>query len=226
MRVELVKSFFAEAAHTNVRGLHGHSYRLDIVTEGEVDPVLGWLIDYGDIKAAFAPLYAQLDHAHLNETPGMSDTSFSGIRTWIVERLKPALPCLRGVRVSILGDGAFKPVVLTPDADTGLPERLRFTFEAAQSLPHLPPGHPCRRLHGHSYCVEAGAGDMGELHGCARDLYDALDHRFLNDIPGLDAATSERLCRWIWRRIEPRCPDLAVVAVQETTTARCAYYGD
>ena len=226
MQVELVKEFLAEAAHANEKGLHGHSYRIGIVAAGEVDPTAGWLIDYGDLKAAFAPLYARLDHHYLNEVEGMTDTSLAGVRAWILERLRPRLPCLRDVRVAIAGDGAFRPVELPADPAANLPARLGFTFEAAQSLPHLPEGHPCRRLHGHTYRVEVGAGDLGRLRGPVRALYDALDHRCLDEVAGLEAATSERVCKWIWDRLAQDVDGLAVVVVQETATARCAYYGD
>lgn len=29
-----------------------------------------------------------------------------------------------------------------------------FTFEAAHRLPHVPEGHKCQRLHGHSFSVQ------------------------------------------------------------------------
>ena len=225
MKVELVKEFFAEAAHANDKGLHGHSYRISIVAAGAVDPAFGWLIDYGDIKKHFGPLYDQLDHHCLNDVEGMADTSADGVRAWIHERLAPVLPCLTGIRVAIEGDCAFRPVTLPADPAAQLPERVRFTFEAAQSLPHLPEGHPCCRLHGHTYRIEVGAAGAGGLHEPLRALYDALDHRCLNDIAGLEAATSERLCQWIWDRLAPGVPDLTMVSVQETATARCVYHG-
>lgn len=60
MRVRLTKTFRFEAAHDlptfpeghKCRRLHGHSFRFDVVVEGDVDPKLGYLIDYGDIKKA------------------------------------------------------------------------------------------------------------------------------------------------------------------------------
>ncbi|HEO72571.1 MAG TPA: hypothetical protein ENN80_15040 [Candidatus Hydrogenedentes bacterium] len=225
MDVELTKELFAEAAHSNEKGLHGHSYRIEIAVEGKTDPALGWLIDYGDIKAAVAPLHAQLDHHFLNEVDDMMDTSLAGVRAWILERLAPKLECLKDVRVSIVGDCAFRPVECPPDKAAGLPARVRFTFEAAQSLPHLAEGHPCRRLHGHTYRIGVGAENLGTLIEPLRTLYEALDHRFLNEIPGLEAATSERLCEWIWQRLSANVAGMSVVVVQETGTARCIYHG-
>lgn len=286
MYVQLVKEFYAEAAHANALGLHGHSFRIEVVVAGETDPNYGWLIDYGDIKAQFQPLYDQLDHHYLNEVPGLDDVSIAGLRQWIRDRLEPGLPGLEDIRVAIVGDGAFRPEHRPADPERDLPARVRFTFEAAQSLPHLPEGHPCRRLHGHTYRIEVAthepvatsgraaenetiaavrrpdlpvaeppsssprrdvpvalsppprptcdeasaattnaAADLDHLHKPLRALYDALDHRFLNEIPGLESATSERLCRWMWERLEPEVDGLDTVIVQETATARCVYHG-
>jgi len=231
MRVRLIKRFYMEAAHYNKQAsgiaarLHGHSYKIEIVAAGEVDPKLGWLIDYGDLKKCFQPLYEQLDHHYLNEIEGIEDGSLESLRTWIKDRLAPILPSFEDVYVSIVGDNAFRPVELKPDIERGLPRRIRFTFEAAQTLPNLPEGHPCRRLHGHSYRVEIGAEDLGSLMPRLRELHSELDHRCFSDIPNLEEATSERLCAWIWKRLARHQDDLRVVVVQETATARCIYYG-
>jgi 6-pyruvoyltetrahydropterin/6-carboxytetrahydropterin synthase len=231
MNVQLVKEFLIEAAHRNTTAtgpggrLHGHSFRIEVIVEGEVDPRLGWLIDYGDIKEAFRPLREQLDHRYLNEIEGMNAASLSDIAVWIQERLARKLPSLKGVRVSTVGDNAFVPVELEADPDRDLPQRIGFTFEAAQRLPSLPDGHPCRNLHGHTYRVEAGAADLARLERPLESIYETFDHRCLNDIPGLDDATSERLCAWIWDRLSNAIDDLEVVIVQETATARCIYHG-
>jgi 6-pyruvoyltetrahydropterin/6-carboxytetrahydropterin synthase len=52
-----------------------------------------------------------------------------------------------------------------------------------------------------------------------------LDHRTLNDIPGLENATSEILCGWLWKRLEGRIPGLSSITVHETCAARCTYRG-
>ena len=111
-----------------------------------------------------------------------------------------------------------------------------FTFEAAHRLPRLPIGHKCYRLHGHSFRVEvAVAGPIGEDTGWVMDfadikaawrpLHDILDHRYLNEIDGLDNPTSEMLATWIWARLEPGLPGLSRVVVAETCTARVVYSG-
>lgn len=102
MRVRLTKSFRFEAAHTlpsfpeghKCRRLHGHSYRLQVVVEGAVDPQRGYLIDYGEIQAACAPIIAELDHRYLNEIAGLANPTSEMLVRWIWERLKPRLPLL------------------------------------------------------------------------------------------------------------------------------------
>ncbi len=231
MNVELIKTFRVEAAHRNTssRGvaarLHGHTFRIDIVAEGAVDPAMGWLIDYGDIKSLFCPVMDQLDHHYLNEIPGMGDGSLEAIAAWIEARFRPTLPCLKTVRVSVAGENAFRPVVLDASPEEELPRRVRFSFEAAQQLPHLPETHPCRRLHGHSYRVEVAASDLDRLTPTLREIYRALDHLYLNEIEGLEDATSERLCEWIWERLARVVDDVQCIVVQETETARCIYHG-
>ena len=83
----------APAGHKCAR-LHGHSFCVEIHVNGEVDPKTGWVMDFGDIKKAFAPLYNQLDHHYLNEIAGLENPTSEIIARWIWQRLKPALPPL------------------------------------------------------------------------------------------------------------------------------------
>jgi len=231
MRVILTKTYTIEAAHRAFHcgdaglRLHGHTFRIEIAVEGEMAPDAAWLMDYGEISSAFAPLRARLDHANLNDLEGLEDAPLPAIAAWIEERLRPALPMLKHVRVHADTDPEFKPVRLAADTAQGLPERIGFVFSAAQSLPHLPEDHPCRQLHGHTYRVEVGARDLERLEPHLRGVHAGLDHGCLNDVPGLGEATSERLCAWIWRRLAEQVDDLTVVVVQETDTARCIYHG-
>ncbi len=111
-----------------------------------------------------------------------------------------------------------------------------FTFEAAHHLPNVPPGHKCGRLHGHSFRAEVHVrGPVGEQTGWVLDfadikaafapLLDCLDHRYLNDIPGLENPTSEVLARWLWQRLCPSLPGLSAIVVRETCTSGCIYRG-
>jgi 6-pyruvoyltetrahydropterin/6-carboxytetrahydropterin synthase len=112
-----------------------------------------------------------------------------------------------------------------------------FQVEAAHWLPHVPEGHKCARLHGHSFRIEvhvsgelgADSGwvmDFADLKAAFQPLFEQLDHRCLNDVEGLDNPTSEHLARWVWERLQADLPGLSKVVVQETCTAGCAYRGD
>lgn len=112
-----------------------------------------------------------------------------------------------------------------------------FTFEAAHRLPHVPEGHKCSRLHGHSFRVEVHVrGEVGERSGWIMDFADIkeawgplhakLDHYFLNEVEGLENPTSEVLAKWIWKRLLPTLPGLSKVMVRETCTSGCIYQGE
>jgi 6-pyruvoyl tetrahydropterin synthase/QueD family protein len=113
-----------------------------------------------------------------------------------------------------------------------------YTFEAAHRLPMVAADHKCARMHGHSFRVEvAVTGPLDERLGWLIDfgeitmiveplLKSELDHRTLNDVPGLENPTSEHLCLWLWKRLQPRIAGLSAVTVHETCTARCTYRGD
>jgi 6-pyruvoyltetrahydropterin/6-carboxytetrahydropterin synthase len=107
MRIELTKSFSFEAAHWlptfpqghKCRRMHGHSFHVDVVVAGEVDPAKGYLVDYGDIKAAIEPIAKQLDHYLLNEIEGLENPTAELLAKWIYDRLKAAVPLLACIRV-------------------------------------------------------------------------------------------------------------------------------
>lgn len=112
-----------------------------------------------------------------------------------------------------------------------------YQFEAAHALPRVPEGHKCARMHGHSYRVtvviegEVGAEtgwvmDFAEVDGVVDPVISRLDHRTLNEIPGLENPTSEHLAGWLWREIASGLPLLAELAVSETRDSRCVYRGE
>lgn len=111
-----------------------------------------------------------------------------------------------------------------------------FAFEAAHRLPHVPEGHKCGRLHGHSYQVtvrvhgevDPASGwvmDFAEITSAFAPLDRELNHHCLNDLPGLENPTSENLVRWIWDRLAGTLP-LSEVEVRETRSSGCVYRGE
>lgn len=105
--MRLVKQFHFEAAHSlscfpeghKCRRLHGHSFRFDLVVEGDVDPKRGYLIDYADIKKVGKPIVDQLDHYLLNDIPGLEISTSEMLAAWLWDRVKPQLPMLAEVVV-------------------------------------------------------------------------------------------------------------------------------
>ncbi|UPQ83625.1 6-carboxytetrahydropterin synthase QueD [Pseudomonas knackmussii] len=105
--MEIYKEFTFEAAHylPNVPAghkcgrLHGHSFRVAIYISGSVDPHLGWIRDYGEIKEIFKPIYDRLDHNYLNEIEGLENPTSENIAIWLWRNLKPVLPELSRIRI-------------------------------------------------------------------------------------------------------------------------------
>ncbi|HEX8536541.1 MAG TPA: 6-carboxytetrahydropterin synthase QueD [Cystobacter sp.] len=105
-----------------------------------------------------------------------------------------------------------------------------FTFEAAHRLPHVPPGHKCARVHGHSYRIEitlrgpvhptfGWVVDFAELTAAWQPLHAQLDHRLLNEVPGLENPTSELLAAWVFERVNIPGTRVTKVRVAETCTS-------
>jgi 6-pyruvoyltetrahydropterin/6-carboxytetrahydropterin synthase len=105
--MDIFKRFQIEAAHRlpNVSPghkcarLHGHSFGVEIHVSGTPDAQTGWIMDFADIKSAFAPIFAELDHHYLNEIVGLDNPTSERLAEWIWNRLKPTLPLLSKIVV-------------------------------------------------------------------------------------------------------------------------------
>ena len=112
-----------------------------------------------------------------------------------------------------------------------------FRFDAAHSLSGVPAEHKCRRMHGHGYRIDVHVTgtvdprrgwlmDYNELKRAVQAVIDSLDHRNLNEIPGLENSTSEMLAKYLWDKIAPALPNLSAVVVWESDSSRCIYRGN
>jgi 6-pyruvoyltetrahydropterin/6-carboxytetrahydropterin synthase len=89
-------------------GIHGHSYIMRLHLSAPLDKVLGWTVDYGDVKEMFKPIYKQLDHHMLNELPGLNDGDVGSLLYWINEKFAHQLPELDRIDLfETPGCGAF-----------------------------------------------------------------------------------------------------------------------
>lgn len=78
---------------------HGHSYRVEVVLNGPVDPHTGFVMDFFNVEEAFGVLLEKLDHHCLNEVPGLENPTAENIAIWIWQHAKPRLAQLSSVRV-------------------------------------------------------------------------------------------------------------------------------
>lgn len=110
-----------------------------------------------------------------------------------------------------------------------------FGFEAAHAFAHKPAGHENTRLHGHSFRVEVTIkGEPDETTGCVIDFEQftaalesvraKLDHRFLNDIPGLATPSLENLACWIAGELRLSLPRITHVVVRRPTLGESCRY--
>lgn len=74
--------------------LHGHSYLIRLHLMAELDKVMGWTVDYGDVKQLFKPVYQQLDHHRLDRLDGLPDAEIKTLLYWIKSHIASALPQL------------------------------------------------------------------------------------------------------------------------------------
>jgi GTP cyclohydrolase IB len=94
----ITKRFTFDAAHQlpavpddhKCRRLHGHTYQVWVHVSGPVSREFGWIADFGDIKSAWKPLDARLDHHFLNEIPGLENPTAEVLAAWIWQQLSEA----------------------------------------------------------------------------------------------------------------------------------------
>ena len=112
----------------------------------------------------------------------------------------------------------------------------QFTFDSAHFLPNVPDGHKCKETHGHSYrLIVYFEGDLENKKGWVLDFAEikrviapivtGIDHKLLNNIPGLENPTCELIAIWLWQKINPEIPLLKKIELFETATCGAVYEG-
>jgi 6-pyruvoyltetrahydropterin/6-carboxytetrahydropterin synthase len=113
--------------------------------------------------------------------------------------------------------------------------RRSYSIEAAHRLPNLPAEHKCSRMHGHSFRITLHVGgdvdptlgwilDFADVDRAFEPIFALLDHRCLNDVPGLENPTSELLARFVLERVRLPAGELVAVTVSETCSAECTVH--
>lgn len=111
-----------------------------------------------------------------------------------------------------------------------------FSFDSAHYLPDVPAGHKCGGMHGHTYTLKVFlSGSLGtktgwildytDLKNGIRPIINVLDHKLLNEIPGLENPTAEQLSLWLWEKIKPIFPELCKLELKETPGTGVIYEG-
>lgn len=103
----IYKEFTFDSAHQlpNVpeghkcKNLHGHTYKLTVYLEGEIDEKFGWVMDFNDLKQVMQPLLLRMDHNYLNDIPGLENPTSEVLARWIWNQIHPALPLLAKIEL-------------------------------------------------------------------------------------------------------------------------------
>ena len=107
MKTTISKAFSFDAAHFlpkvseghKCKNLHGHTYKVILKLKGEIDPEMGWIIDFSEISSYFKPILTELDHKLLNNIKGLENPTAENISGWIFIKLKGVLKELSSVTV-------------------------------------------------------------------------------------------------------------------------------
>lgn len=93
-RFRIWKQFTLDSAVRDERGLYGHTFALRLHLSAPLDQLLGWVVDFGDVKALFSPVFEQLDHQPLHELAGLNACDCASLAHWVYQRASLQLPQL------------------------------------------------------------------------------------------------------------------------------------
>ena len=82
------------------KNIHGHTYRMTLEFEGDINEEMGWLIDFSDIKKVVKPLVDSVDHKLLNDIVGLDNPTCENIAIWFWEKITPSLPLLSKITLN------------------------------------------------------------------------------------------------------------------------------
>jgi 6-pyruvoyltetrahydropterin/6-carboxytetrahydropterin synthase len=196
--------------------MHGHGFEAIVHVAGHSGE-----IDHDLIDAAWAPLHMQLNYHCLNQIEGLANPTSENLATWLWQQLRAELPTLHGITV-------FETASCGAHFD-GNAHRIwkDFTFDSAAMLRHAPQDEPRAALHGHTYllrlhlqaALDARLGwavDFGDVKTLFGPVFEAIDHRPLQEIVSLADGDTATLARWIHAQALERLPQLARTDLFET----------
>jgi len=200
--------------------MHGHGF--EVILRGAASPVGGGMfVDHEGLDAVWAPLRAELDHACLNDIPGLENPTSEMISRWIWERLAPARPQLSLVTV-------YETAACGAHFDGGQYRIWKdFSLDSAVQLRRAPRGDARRRVHGHTYLLRlhlvapldrvlGWTVDFGDVKARFTPLFKQLDHQPLHGIEGIGDGDVASVARWIRRSSGNILPQLDRIDLYET----------
>ena len=200
--------------------MHGHGFEVIIHADRDVSQE-ALSIDYDHLDALWAPIHATLDHACLNDIPGLENPTSENISDWIWARLKPELAELSWVTV-------YETAQCGAHFD-GHHYRIwkEFTLDSAVQLKRAPAGDPRRRIHGHTFTlrlhlhapldtVRGWTVDFGDVKAIFDPIFKQIDHQPLHEVMGpLDTDTAS-IARYIRGLASAQLPALDRIDLLET----------
>tara|TARA_B100000686_G_scaffold264525_1_gene278566 strand:- start:638 stop:1735 length:1098 start_codon:yes stop_codon:yes gene_type:complete len=222
------KRFRFEAAHQlpNVPEghqcgrMHGHGFEVVLHANQDLNKKnMG--VDFDYIETLWNPMQQKLQYACLNDIPGLENPTSELIASWIWDQLKPKMPELSWVTV-------YETVTAGSHYD-GKKYHIwkEQRFESAIRLMRAPKEDPRNKLFGHSYIVRLHLTsplneimgwtiDYGDVKELFKPAYKKLDHRLLNDLPGIDDGDTGTVLQWIKNNMMGILPQLNRIDLFET----------
>ena len=200
--------------------MHGHGF--EAIVHADQDKAAGdRRVDHDLLDAVWAPLHRELDHACLNDLPGLRNPTSELLSSWLWERIQPGLPELSGITVyETASCGAHF---------NGEHYRIwkELTLDSALQLKRAPDGNTLRRIHGHTYTlrlhlsapldtVMGWAVDFGDVKQLFNPIFQEIDHQPLYEIANLADCDTASIAGWILNKARLHLPSLDAVGLFET----------
>lgn len=200
--------------------MHGHGF--EVILHADQDLGTSEIgVDYDHLDDLWAPIYAELDHACLNDIPGLDNPTSEVISNWIWQRLKPQLPELSWVTV-------YETASCGANFD-GKNYRIwkEMTLDSAVQLRRAPEGDKRRQIHGHTFTlrlhlhapldeVMGWTVDFGDVKQLFDPIFKRLDHHPLHEVTGLIDTDAANIAKWIKEQASPLLPQLDRIDLYET----------
>jgi 6-pyruvoyltetrahydropterin/6-carboxytetrahydropterin synthase len=200
--------------------MHGHGFEILLHADQDLgSKPLG--TDYDLIDELWAPIDVELNHACLNDVPGLENPTSELIAAWIWNRLKPALPELSWVTV-------YETAQCGANYD-GNRYRIwkEMTLDSSLALKRAPVDDHRRRIHGHTYTlrlhlhapldtVMGWTVDFGDVKTMFGPVFKRIDHQPLHELPGLEDPDSASIAQWIRREVAEDLPAVDRIDLYET----------